>query len=319
MLKDATMPEKEFKEIIQQELASTEQQLSDPQNLAANAMQRYMAPYPKSDVRYTATPQEEIAELKVAKIEDARKFYKDFYGGSDATISIVGDFDEDAAKKLLTEGVGSWKSPKGFKRLEAQNFNLAAKNEVIKTPDKANAMFFATLNVPMRDDDAEYPALEMANTVLGGGALSSRLANRIRQKEGISYGVGSQFQVDALDKKGSLVAYAIYAPENVERLEKAFKEEVEKIIKEGISAEELAEAKKYIAQNRLVGRSNDRQMSSKLNTYQFLNRDMKWEAAYEDKLAKITLEDVNKAIKKHIDMSKISIFKAGDFDKVKKP
>lgn len=319
ILKEATLPEKEFKEIVQEELAGTEQQLSDPQYLASNAMQRHLAPYPKTDVRYTATPQEEIEQLKTVKLEDTRKFYKDFYGGSNATASIIGDFDEDAAKKLLTEGVGAWKSPKPYKRLEAKTFNVTAKNEVIKTPDKANGMFLAAMNLPIKDDDADYPSLDIANTILGGGALSSRLANRIRQKDGISYGVGSQIQADPLDKKGNFVAYAIYAPENVERLEKAFNEEIEKILKEGITEEELAAAKKYVAQNNLVARSNDRQLSGMLNSYQFLNRDMKWNAAYEDKISKLTVEDVNKALKKHIDLSKMSLFKAGDFDKVKKP
>jgi zinc protease len=319
MMKDATMPEKEFKEIVQEQLAACEQQLSDPQYLAQNAMEKHISPYPKTDVRYTASPQEEIDELKAAKVEDARKFYKDFYGGTDATVSIVGEFDENAAKKLITEGVGSWKSPKPYKRLESKHFEVAAKNDVVKTPDKANAMFFAALNLPIKDDDADHPAMVIGNVVLGGGGLSSRLANRIRQKEGISYGVGSEYYADPQDKSGGFITYAIYAPENVDRLEKAFKEEVEKILKDGITEEELATAKKYIAQNRLVGRSNDRQLSGKLNTYQYLNRDMKWDAAYEDKLAKLTVDEVNKALKKHIDLAKMSLFKAGDFDKVKKP
>ena len=319
MLKDATMPEKEFKEIIQQELASCEQQLSDPQFQASNAMQRHMNPWSKSDVRYTPTSQEEINELKAAKIEDVRKFYKDYYGGSDATVSIVGDFDENTAKKLITEGVGSWKSPKPFKRLESKYFDVAVKNDAIKTPDKANALFFAALNFPMRDDDADYPALVLGNVVLGGGALSSRLANRIRQKEGISYGVGSGLQANPFDKAGFFYTYAIYAPENVERLEAAFKEEVNKILKEGITEEELASAKKFVAQNGLLGRSNDRQLSGKLNSYQYLKRDLKWDATYEDNISKLTIDDVNKALRKNIDPAKISLFKAGDFDKVKKP
>ncbi|MBL7816992.1 MAG: insulinase family protein [Saprospiraceae bacterium] len=319
MLKESTIPEKEFNEIIQQELAACEQQLSDPQYLAQNAMQKHVSPYAKNDVRYTASPQEEIDELKTAKAEEARKFYKEFYGASDATVSIVGDFDEETAKKIITEGIGSWKSPKPYKRLESKHFDVPAKNDVIKTPDKANAMFMAALNIAMKDDDPDFPAMVLGNVVLGGGGLSSRLANRIRQKEGISYGVGSGFQADPLDKTGGLFAYAIYAPENLERLEKAFKEEVDKLLKDGITEEELATAKKYIMQNRLVGRSNDKQLSGKLNGYQFLGRDMKWDAAYEEKLSKITADEVNKALKKHVDASKISMFKAGDFDKVKKP
>ena len=162
-------------------------------------------------------------------------------------------------------------------------------------------------------------ALVLGNVVLGGGALSSRLANRIRQKEGISYGVGSGLQANPFDKAGFFYTYAIYAPENVERLEAAFKEEVNKILKEGITEEELASAKKFVAQNGLLGRSNDRQLSGKLNSYQYLKRDLKWDAAYEEAISKLTVNDVNNALRKNIDPAKISLFKAGDFDKVKKP
>ena len=320
MLKESSIPEKEFAEVIQQELAGTEQQLSDPQSLASTAMQRHMSPYPKGDIRYTMTAQEEIEALKAIKVQDARDFYKMFYGASDATISIIGDFDDAAAKKILTEGLGAWKSPMPYKRIETKHFEVAAKNDIIKTPDKANAMFLAGLNIPMRDDDPEYASAMMGNFILGGGALSNRLGNRIRQKEGISYGVGSQLSADALDKSGGFFAYAIYAPENVERLEKAFKEEIEKIQKEGITQAELEEAKKAMMQTRMVGRSNDKQLAGKLNSYQFLGRTMSWDAQYEDKISKLSTDDVNKALKKYIDLKKLSMFKAGDFDKVvKKP
>lgn len=66
-------------------------------------------------------------------------------------------------------------------------------NEMINTPDKANAMFFAGMNIKMKNDHPDYPALLLGNYMLGGGFLNSRLAVRIRQKEGISYGVGSSF------------------------------------------------------------------------------------------------------------------------------
>jgi zinc protease len=320
MLKESTFPEKEFGEMIQQELAGSEQQLSDPQSLAVIAMQRHMNPYPKEDVRYVMTAQEEIESLKAAKVQDLRDFYKKFYGASDATMSIIGDFDDAAAKKILTEGLGAWKSPMSYKRVEKKHFEVQTKNDVIKTPDKANSFFLASANVPMLDSDPDYASMMIGNYILGGGGLSSRLADRIRQKEGISYGVGSQFTASPLDKSGGFVSYAIYAPENAERLEKAFKEEVEKIQKDGITQTELDNAKKAIMQERTVGRSNDRQLAGTLNSYQFISRTMSWDAQYEDKVNKLTVDDVNKALKKYIDLKKLSMFKAGDFDKVvKKP
>ena len=319
ILKEPTFPEKEFEEVRQQDLAGSEQQLSDPQSLAFLAMNRHMNPYPKTDVRYTPTLEEDMAETKAIKVADVKNFYKEFYGGSNSTVAIVGDFDEDAAKKLITEGVGSWKSPKPYARLAKKHTDVAPKNDAIKTPDKANAMFLASLNLPIGDTDADFAATYIGNYVLGGGALSNRLANRIRQKEGLSYGVGSQFSAEAQDKSGSFMTYAIYAPENAEKLEKAFKDEVEKILKDGITAEELDAAKKGIAQSRLATRAADRSLVGRLNNYQGINRTMKWDTEFEAAIAKLTTADVNTALKKYIDLSKMSMFKAGDFDKVKKP
>jgi zinc protease len=319
MLMDTKMQEKEFNEMRTQTLAQSEQQLSDPQALANLAMEKHMNPYPKGDIRYNNSLPEEVELLKNAKLADAQQFYKDFYGASDATMSIVGDFDEAKAKDIIEKGLGKWKSPKPYKRIEKKFFDVKPANEVIKTPDKANAMFMAGLNLPINDTDPDYAAAWMGNYVLGGGSLSSRLANRIRQKEGLSYGVGSWLSADAMDKMGSFGAYAIYAPENVGKLEAAFKDELSKLLKDGITQQELDDAKKSLIQARQLGRANDKQLVSKLNTYIFLNRTMQFDSDYEAQLMKLTIDDVNKAMKKHIDINKISLFKGGDFDKVVKP
>ena len=171
----------------------------------------------------------------------------------------------------------------------------------------------------MKDDDIDYAPTWVGNYILGGGGLSSRLANRIRQKEGLSYGVGSGFTADPLDKVAGFQGFAIYAPENVDKLEKAFKEEMQKLVNEGITQAELDDAKKSIAQARLVGRSNDKQLMRTLSSYLFINRTLQYDAKFEEQISKLTLSDVNNAIKKYLDPAKISIFKAGDFDKVKKP
>ncbi len=315
LLRNPSFPAKEFEELRQQQLAEKEQGLSEPQSIAFNAMQRYSKPYPKTDIRYTPTLQEEIESLKAVKLDDVKSFYKNFVGASDATASVVGDFDEAEAKKILDDNLANWKSPKGYKRLEGKFFDVASKREDIKTPDKANAVFVAQLNLPVNENDPEYAQLMIGNYVLGGGAISSRLANRIRQKEGLSYGVGSYFNADALDKTGSFGAYAFYAPENAKRLEAAFKDEIEKFYAEGLTADEFAAAKKALIESRLLSRATDKQLVGKLNSYQFLNRTMKYDADFEEKLNKTTLNDVNAAIKKYIVPAKISYFYAGDFDK----
>ncbi len=315
MLKNPAFDANEFDKLKQEQLAQIESQRSEPQAIAGMMFQRTMNPYPKDDVRYTQTPDEQVAAINATKLDDLKQFYKDFYGAQNATFAAVGDFDEAAVKKAVTSEFGTWKAKKPFSRLVSMYNDVKPSPQSIETPDKANALMLAGVNIPLRDDDPDYPALVLGNYMLGGGFLNSRLATRIRQKEGISYGVGSQLQANPLDKTGMFMTYAIYNPDNAERLEKAFREEMDRAVKDGFTAEEIQAARSGLLQSRMVSRAQDPSLSGTLNNNLYLNRTMNWDADFEKKMESLTPEQVNAAMKKHIDPSKISIIKAGDFAK----
>ena len=167
----------------------------------------------------------------------------------------------------------------------------------------------------MRDDSPDYPALVLGNYMLGGGFLSSRLATRIRQKEGLSYGVGSGMNVSSLDQYGRFTATAIYAPQNVEKLEAAFKDELARMLKDGFTPEEVAAAKLGWLQSRQVSRAQDNELASRLNQYLFLGRTLAWDDELEKKVSALTPEQINAAMRKYIDPSRLVIVKSGDFAK----
>ena len=313
MLQTPTFPEKEFEELKQENLAAIEQQKSDPNSMGSNAFQRHMSPYPKGDVRYVATPEESIAEYRAASLADVKKFYSDFYGGSVGELAIVGDFDAAAIGKLAGDLFGSWKSPHAYERVPRPYQAVAAVNQNVEAPDKANAFFIAGMNLDVRDDDPDYPSLVLGNYMFGGGFLNSRLATRIRQKEGLSYGVGSQLQVSPLEKSGSFVTFAIYAPQNVAKLEKAFTEEMERALKDGFTDQEVKEAKSGLLQSRQVGRAQDASLAHTLSQDLYLHRTLSWDADLEKRIAALTPAEIQAALRRHIDPSRITIVKAGDF------
>jgi zinc protease len=256
---------------------------------------------------------EDIADTKAVTLDDVKKFHKDFYGASAGELAIVGDFDESVIAPLVSDLFGSWKSAKSFTRIASEYFDIAPVNKSLETPDKANAFFIARLNLKMRQDNPDFAAFTLGDFMLGGGFLNSRLAVRIRQKEGISYGVGSQFNASALDESGNLLAFAIYAPENIERLEAAFKEELQKVITEGFTAEEIAEAKKGWLLARQRTRGQDGSLAGTLQNYLFLGRTFAFDDEMDKKVQALTPELLNSAMKKHLTPDKISIVKAGDF------
>lgn len=315
VLRDPVFPTSEFDLLKQEELAGIEQQKSEPTQIAFTEFGRRLSLYPKGDVRYVATTEENIANLNAATVDQAKQFYKDFYGASNGQLTVIGDFDEKEVAKLAADLLGGWKSAKPFTRVPSLYKDVAATNQSFPAPDKANAFFVAGLNLKIRDDNPDYPALLLGNYMLGGGFLNSRLAARIRQKEGLSYGVGSGINISAFDEYGRFTATAIYAPQNVEKLEAAFKEEIARMLKDGFTAEEVEAAKSGYLQSRQVSRAQDNELAGRLNNYLFIGRTLQFDADLEAKLKALTPETINAAMRRHIDPTKITIIKAGDFAK----
>jgi zinc protease len=315
VLREPAFPEKEFEQLKQEQLAAIEQQRSEPQALAFVTIQRHLSPFPKGHVNYVSTPDEDVAEINALKLEDVKKFYNDFYGANHGELTVVGDFDDKEIARLNQELFGGWKSKMPYTRIAQPYKEVEAMNKAIEAPDKANAFFIAGMNIKLRDDDPDFPALVLGNYMLGGGFLNSRLATRIRQKEGLSYGVGSQLSASPIDQNGSFLAFAIYAPQNVTKLEAAFKDEIARMLKEGFTEEEVKAAKSGWLQSRQVSRAQDNELARRLNSYLFLNRTLAWDAELEKKVTSLTAEQINTAIRKYIDASKITIVKAGDFAK----
>ncbi len=317
VLREPAFDAKEFDELRQQSLAGLEENRSDPQALGFNAFQRYLSPYPKGDPRYTATIDEEIEDYQAATVEEVRRFYAETYGAGNGQLAIVGDFEPSEITPILGAIFADWKSPHRYERIPSTYQEVAPTTMSVETPDKANAWFLAGVNVELRDDDPAYPALLLGNEILGGGILNSRLATRIRQKEGISYGVGSFLSASSEDRNGRFIGYAIYAPENVAKVETAFREEMERATREGLTADELDKARLGWLQNQTVSRSNDGALAGDLQGKVYLGRTMAFDAELERRVRALTLDDVNSALRRFLDPARIVVVKAGDFAKGK--
>ncbi|MEO7039568.1 MAG: pitrilysin family protein, partial [Gemmatimonadaceae bacterium] len=252
-----------------------------------------------------------------AKLSDARDFHQRFYGASSADLVLVGDFDSTAARASARRLFGGWSATEKFARIPEPYVKIDSSTTVIETPDKANAFFFVGLNVPVRDDASDYAALVMGNYILGGGSLDSRLATRIRQKEGISYGVGSFMSTSSADSSGTWKTYAIYAPENAGRLKLAFDEEIARVLKSGVTEEELAKAKSGWLQEYAQERSNDDELADQIASRREYGRTFSYDAGLERQVRAVTIAEVNAALRKYIVPGRLTVVRAGDFDKAK--
>ena len=171
------------------------------------------------------------------------------------------------------------------------------------------------LSIPLRDDHEDYTALVMGNFILGGGFLSSRLATRIRQQEGLSYSVGSQFSADSEDVTGSFFGYAIYAPENAAALQAAFREELDKVVNTEFGKDEVGDAISGFIEYQKNLLTSDRSLAGYLAKGLYLGRTMAWRAALIEKIQQLTPTDIREAMARHIVLDNMTVVMAGDFSK----
>ena len=304
----------EFELLQEESVAALEAQLSEPAPLASNALNRHVGSrYAEDHVLYTPTLKEQIARFEAVTADEAKDFWASFYGGEGGTIAIVGDFDPNEIAPVLEQVFADWRAPEAYQRVAVTYEDVPALAVDIETPDKSNAYLFAAQVVQMKDDHPDYPALLLANYMLGGGFLNSRLATRIRQQDGLSYGVGSQLSAGAIDDVGQFFTYAIFAPENANKVVAAFKEEMARALDSGFTADEVEAAKRGFLDSAQNARTNDLAVAGQLAGNLFLDRTMDFVAQQEADIAALTPEDILAALKRHIDVDRISLFRAGDF------
>lgn len=319
MLRRPAFDAKEFETLRTERLAAIEAGRSDPQALAITALQRVTAPADRAHPLYVPTLDEAAADWTAATVEQAKAFHGEFYTAQHGDLALVGDFDADSVRALAATLFGDWRStrpwaliPEPFRRTDSTLVS-------IETPDKANALIAAVQSVRLSDGDADYPAMAIATEILGGGFLKSRLAERLRQKDGITYGVFTSLDVSPADSAGAISTIGIYAPENLARMQGGFREELDRFLKDGVTAEELEAAKTGWLRARQQTYANDDELVNEIIARRRWNRTFTgYDAVLEQRVQALTVAQVNDAIRRYLDPKQTVIIRAGDFEGAKK-
>ncbi|MCA9132420.1 MAG: insulinase family protein, partial [Planctomycetales bacterium] len=318
ILRQPALDANELEILRRQAISSTEARMTEPTVLAAIAFRRALAPFDESNIRYVPTLEERIERFRSVTIDEITELHATQLGGQYGEITAVGDFDPQQLADACESIFSGWKTSIKQQRIDqpAQTDIAGSQNEIL-TPDKANAVYYGGEQIAMRDDHPDYPALVIGNYILGGGALSSRLGDRVRQKEGLSYSVGSGLNAHPIDQRTSLTLFAITNPENRDRVVEAINEEIALLLQDGITAKELADAQQGYLQSEQLSRTQDGNLTGILASTIFANRTMEYYAQFEQRVAELEIETVNAALKNYIAPERLVIFTAGDFAKVK--
>lgn len=312
MLREPDFQAAEFDQVKKQRVAGLDNNRTDPAALAPLALSRAMNSFPRGDVRYVGTIDEQIADLNKVSLDDLRAFHAKFYGASHGEIVVVGQFKEAEVRAAAADLLGTWSTRVPYARIVTAYQRPAPVNLKLETPDKQNATFDAALAFAMSDSHPDYPAMLLANYMFGG-SITARAPNRIRNQEGLSYGVNSRFAAPAVGDAASFGGTAISNPQNTPKVEASFRDELAKTLASGFTAGEVAAAKKALRDQRTVGRTQDGQLLNLIAAREEFGRTLAWDEEMDAKLEALTVDQVNAAFRRHVTLEQLSIVKAGDF------
>jgi zinc protease len=309
LLRAPSFPADARDEVKRQALSGIEQQRKEPSAVADLALERLDDPYPRGDVRYASSFDEMVQDVNAVTLEAVRAFHARFYGAGHGEFAAVGDMD---VRQALQGAFGEWNSAAPFSRIPHPLHPVKPARLMLPTPDKQNAVMQVHQGVALSDNDADYAALMMANHLLGGGG-NSRLWKRIRETEGLSYDVRSSITWGSIEANSQWHTSAIFAPQNLPKVETAFREELARALNDGFTAQELSEGQRGLLSFRRLSRAQDGTLASALANNLYLGRTFAKSAQVDAALTSLTLAQVNAALRKYVKPDTFAAAVAGDF------
>lgn len=300
-------------------LASLQGIKADTGAVAGNALQRvFSSRYPAGDPRASRTHAETETQMRSATAAQLRAFWARFGGASVGEMALVGPVQPDEARAVLQKHFGAWKST------EARRpwiFEYPAVPEPrwqsVLLPDKANANYAARIPVAMDDEAPDFAALFVGVQLLGGRA-GTALWQRVREQEGLSYGVNASLFVPVSQRGEGGRAAAInitasFAPQNRERLRYAIRDEIAKRAAGGFNGLEVGFARRAIASARADQLAQPAALAGMLAANLRWGRDMLHYARRSEAFDKLDADTVNAALRRHLDVTRMVESTAGTF------
>ena len=173
-------------------------------------------------------------------------------------------------------------------------------------------MYLAGLVLPMKEGDDQYEAALVGNYILGGGPLSSRLADTVRKEKGLSYTVNSQFNANHLDERATFLVYAISNPENNDEVISTIDQQIRLLLEEGPKKDELEAARDGYLKKREGSRADDSKLTGILIKNLETDRTMAFYEESDQRLRSLDSDTVINALRSLIDVDRLTGFAAGD-------
>ena len=314
VLREPVFDAGQLEETKRSALASIAGARGQPRSVASIAVSKALSPYGPDHFRYVMDLDEQEAMIQEMNRDALAEFWDSHIGFQGAIATAVGNVDSAALAARLNELFGGWEAAVAYVPAPSSYHPVAAQQEWLDTPDKANGVFFAALPASLNVRDADYAALAIATRIFGGGGLSNRLIERLRQKEGWSYGAGGGMNASSRkgDDRGAFFVQAIAAPENLEKVRAGALEELQLALDDGFTAEELEDAVDGAISGDLNSWSSDDALAGILRSGAEHGLDASWYGALHAQYRALTLDQVNETFRKYYRADDFLIFIAAD-------
>jgi zinc protease len=309
-LRRPSFPAEELDKLRQQSLAALQGELEDPDARARRAFLRRI--YPDGHPLRPSTVEEQEASLKAMTREALASFYRQHYGPDATILVIAGDVSADQAVTAVRRQLGDWARNPGAPRDLPPNPPLQAQaaREAIPMPDKSEVAIYYGFAGGVARNDPDFYAAQLLNNVLGGGSgLESRLARRIRDQQGLVYGVYSYF--DTGKTAGPFIVSMGTNPANADRALTSLQEEIRRIREQGITDRERQEALAFLTGYFPVRLESNAGLAQVLLVAEYYNLGMDYIQKYASLYSAVTTEQVNEAAKKHLHPDRATVVTAG--------
>jgi zinc protease len=230
----------EFAKLKKQIAGRHRRNLEDTDFRAQGAFARAIFPAghpnrPPSDEQY-------LADLERATLDELRAFHAAHYGPAGARLVAVGDVDDAAIDRALGEAFAGWQGGRAYPPAAPAAALAAARTEKVHMPGKTSISFLIGQPSGLRFHDADHLPFNFATSVLGSGFFSARLLDIIRNREGLTYGIGAMLSADTY-VDGSWSIQGTFAPELLEKGAASTLRELRRFFAEGLTADELRDFK----------------------------------------------------------------------------
>lgn len=312
-IREPVFPADLFRERRNQIISRLREQSDQPDYVTSDMLRRAAHAYPANDPRHYRDIETRIRDLEALTPARTQAFYRAFAGTGNGQLAVVGDVDPAAITSRLDALLKGWPSPAAYKRIERPYHGLPAISEKRSMPDKPNLVYLAVQNLAMSEDDPDFAAVALAVQMLGGGS-NSRLSNRIREREGLSYGIYGYLTADRLVPNATVTVRAILAPANLGRFETALREEFERAWADGFTEAELESARNVWITQRRERLANESGALSIMTSNLYWRSDWaRWEQI-ETRLKAVTAASAHEAMKRRLSADQWFVAAAGDLE-----